>query len=164
MPGIKHTERETDPWACCLFRCPSITAIPFITPFEPVCVSAQSCPTLCNPMNGSPPGSYVHGILRTRILEWLAIPFCRDLPDPGPEPQSPAPQANSLPSEPQGSLSGKPGTCTSSSLLNIRAQQSSWCLAGLRCANPACTSHVESSPSPQSSHPLNPLLCAWTSP
>ena len=31
---------------------------------------AQSCPTLCNPMNCSPPGSSVHGILRARILEW----------------------------------------------------------------------------------------------
>ena len=30
---------------------------------------AQSCPTLCNPMNCSPPGSFVHGILQARILE-----------------------------------------------------------------------------------------------
>ena len=35
----------------------------------------QSCPTLCNPMNCSPPGSSVHGILQARILEWVAIPF-----------------------------------------------------------------------------------------
>ena len=34
---------------------------------------AQSCPTLCNPVDYSPPGSSVHGILQTRILEWLAI-------------------------------------------------------------------------------------------
>ena len=67
-----------------------------------MCVSAQSCPTLCNPMNSSPPDSYVHGIFRTRIPEWVAIPFCRDLPHPGTEPQSPALQANSLPSGPQG--------------------------------------------------------------
>ena len=38
-----------------------------------VCVSAQSCPTLCDPMNCSPPGSSVHGILQARILEWVAI-------------------------------------------------------------------------------------------
>ena len=38
---------------------------------------AQSCPTLCNPMDCSPPGSSVHGILQTRILEWVAIPFSR---------------------------------------------------------------------------------------
>ena len=37
----------------------------------------QSCPTLCNPMDCSPPGSSVHGILQARILEWVAIPFSR---------------------------------------------------------------------------------------
>ena len=36
---------------------------------------AQSCPTLCNPMDCSPPGSSVHGILQGRILEWVAIYF-----------------------------------------------------------------------------------------
>ena len=41
-----------------------------------VCVSvAQSCPTLCDPMNCSPPVSSVHGILQARILEWVATPF-----------------------------------------------------------------------------------------
>ena len=34
-----------------------------------------SCPTLCNPMDCSPPGSPVHGILQARILKWVAIPF-----------------------------------------------------------------------------------------
>ena len=37
----------------------------------------QSCLTLCDPMGCSPPGSSVHGILQTRILEWVAIPFSR---------------------------------------------------------------------------------------
>ena len=35
----------------------------------------QSCPTLCNPMDSSPPGSSVPGILQARILEWVAISF-----------------------------------------------------------------------------------------
>ena len=35
----------------------------------------QSCPTLCNPIDGSPPGSSVPGILQARILEWVAISF-----------------------------------------------------------------------------------------
>ena len=35
----------------------------------------QSCPTLCNPMDCTLPGSSVHGILQARILEWVAIPF-----------------------------------------------------------------------------------------
>jgi len=38
---------------------------------------AQSCLTLCDPMECSPPGSSVHGILQARILEWVAIPFSR---------------------------------------------------------------------------------------
>ena len=42
------------------------------------CVSVtQSCLTLCDPMGCSPPGSFVHGILQARILEWVAISFSR---------------------------------------------------------------------------------------
>ena len=37
--------------------------------------SLQSCPTLCDPIDGSPPGSPVHGILQARTLEWVAISF-----------------------------------------------------------------------------------------
>ena len=37
--------------------------------------SLQSCPTLCNPTDGSPPGSPVPGILQARTLEWVAISF-----------------------------------------------------------------------------------------
>jgi len=37
--------------------------------------SLQSCPTLCNPIDSSPPGSLVPGILQARILEWVAISF-----------------------------------------------------------------------------------------
>ena len=40
-------------------------------------VVAQLHPTLCDPMNCSPPGSSVHGILQARILEWVTIPFSR---------------------------------------------------------------------------------------
>ena len=35
--------------------------------------SLQSCPTLCNPIDGSPPGSPIPGILQARVLEWGAI-------------------------------------------------------------------------------------------
>ena len=38
---------------------------------------AQSCPTLCDPVDCSPPGSSIHGILQARILEWVAISFSR---------------------------------------------------------------------------------------
>ena len=44
-------------------------------------VCAQSCPTLCDPMDCSPPGSSVHGVPQARILEWVAISF-GNLPDP----------------------------------------------------------------------------------
>ena len=65
--------------------------------------SLQSCPTLCDPIDDSPPGSPVPGILQARTLEWVAIPFFRDLPNPGIKSGSPAFQADSLPSEPPGS-------------------------------------------------------------
>ena len=44
---------------------------------------AQSCPTLCDLMDCSLPGSSVHGILQARILEWVTFPSPGDLPDPG---------------------------------------------------------------------------------
>ena len=37
--------------------------------------SLQSCPTLCDPIHGSPPGSSVHGSFQARVLEWVAIAF-----------------------------------------------------------------------------------------
>ena len=37
--------------------------------------SLQSCPTLCDPIDSSPPGSSVPGILQARTLEWVAISF-----------------------------------------------------------------------------------------
>ena len=54
---------------------------------------------LCDPIDNT-----VHGILQARILEWVAIPFSRDLPKTGSEPRSPAVQADSLPTD----LWGKP--------------------------------------------------------
>ena len=37
--------------------------------------SLQSCPTLCDPIDGSPPGSSIHGIFQATVLEWVAIAF-----------------------------------------------------------------------------------------
>ena len=39
--------------------------------------SLQSCPTLCNPIDSSPPGSLIPGILKARTLEWVAISFSK---------------------------------------------------------------------------------------
>ena len=50
-----------------------------------VCVCALvawSCPTLCNTMDCSPPGSSIHGVFQTRILEWVAISFSRGSSQP----------------------------------------------------------------------------------
>ena len=73
----------------------------------------QSYPTLCNPVDCNPPDSSVHGILQTRILEWVAIPFSVDLPNPGVEPTSLALQEDSLPSE----APGKPHQAKQSCLI-----------------------------------------------
>ena len=65
-----------------------------------VCVKvAQSCLILCSPMDYT-----IRGILQARILEWVAVPFSRGLPNPGIEPRCPTLQADSLPAE----LPGKP--------------------------------------------------------
>ena len=50
---------------------------------------AQSCLTLCDPMDCSLPGFSIHGILQARILKWVTISFSRDLPDRGIEPTCP---------------------------------------------------------------------------
>ena len=69
---------------------------------------AQSCPTLCDSMHYSPPGSSVYGILQARILEWVAISFSRGFLDPGIEPMSPALAGGFFttvpPGKPKGSL------------------------------------------------------------
>ena len=80
-----------------------------------VCLFAQLCPPLCDPMDRSPSGSSVHGILQARSeLPW---PPPGDLPNPGIKSTSPALQADSLPTEPP----GKPQICTHSSFsLNLQ--------------------------------------------
>ena len=57
-------------------------------PGKPICIYltcvlvAQLCLTLCNPMDCSPPGFSVYGIVQARILEWIAIPFSRGTSQP----------------------------------------------------------------------------------
>ena len=61
---------------------------------------AQLYPTLCDPMDFSPPGFSVHGSLQARVLEWVAFPSPGDLPDTGIKPGSPSLQEDALTSEP----------------------------------------------------------------
>ena len=65
-----------------------------------LCLVTQSCPTLFDPMDCSPPGSSVHGDSPGKIMSWLPCPPPGDLPNLETEPRSPALQADSLSSEP----------------------------------------------------------------
>ena len=75
----------------------------FFHAFPTLCESvlvAQLCPTLCDPVDCSPPDSSVHGSLQARILEWVAISFSRGSSIPRDQTWVSALQADSLPSEP----------------------------------------------------------------
>ena len=115
---------------------------------------AKSCPTLCNPMYCSLPGSSVHGILQARILDWIAIPSPEDLLNPEVKPGSPVLQADSLLSEPPGkpckskyspSFSSFLSTCLSFCLLTsvsgrwLKARGPRPC-SSLRCSSLSCFS------------------------
>ena len=70
---------------------------------DTVCVCVCVCSVMsdsCNPMDCSLPDFSVHGTLQARILEWVAMPSSRDLPDPGIEPASPALQVDPVSTEP----------------------------------------------------------------
>ena len=76
--------------------------------------SLQSCPTLCDRIDGSPPGFPSMGFSRQEYWSGLPFPSPGDLPNPGIEPRFPALQADSLPTE----LPGKPGIqCCKSTIL-----------------------------------------------
>ena len=62
----------------------------------------KSCLTFCGPLDCSPPGSSVHGILKARVLEWLAISFSRGSSDPVIEPTSPTLAGRFFIAEPPG--------------------------------------------------------------
>ena len=55
--------------SCFFFNCKWVPVVLMLV--------TQLCTTLCDPMNCSPPGSSIHGIFQARILEWVAISFCR---------------------------------------------------------------------------------------
>ena len=63
----KKKKKETEPAMVCSAAAAAVAAA--------AAESLQSCPTLCAPRDGSPPGSPVPGILQARTLEWAAISF-----------------------------------------------------------------------------------------
>ena len=66
----------------CLLWGPALTTVHDHWKDQVLCLVAQSCPTLCDRMDCSPPGSSVHGILQARILEWVAMPSPRGSSQP----------------------------------------------------------------------------------
>ena len=86
--GVEDKEEEFLGWAFCIsFLFLSLFKWHFVIstsgPFYLLKVKvAQSCPTLCDPIDCSPQGSSVHGILQARILEWVAVPFSKGSSQP----------------------------------------------------------------------------------
>ena len=80
-----HCFFQNIPWCPCEFIMVSRVfeyQIARLSEISPLCAKkesevAQSCPTFCDPMDCSLPGSSVHGIFQARILEWVAISFSR---------------------------------------------------------------------------------------
>ena len=71
----RQTERKLSGVSSCKDTNPIMGVAPPVS--KSVSKVAQSCPTLCDPMDGSLPGSSVHGIFQARVLEWVAIFFSR---------------------------------------------------------------------------------------
>ena len=74
----------------------------------PAAKSLQSCLTLCNPIDGSPPGSPIPGILQARTLEWVAISFSRGSSRPRDRTQVSCIAGRFLLSEPSGKTQDYP--------------------------------------------------------
>ena len=89
------------------------------------------------------PGSSVHGILQARILEWVAILFSRDLPDPHIKHGSPALQEDSLPSEPPAKPKNQMWTFTKTDILKL----------------PTCPGTCTLSVAPESGFSFSLILC-----
>ena len=73
-PGIEPTSLQSPALAGGLFTT-SVTWEAHLFPAAAAAKSLQSCPTLCDPIDSSPPGSPIPGILQARTLEWVAISF-----------------------------------------------------------------------------------------
>ena len=90
-PHMFKQESHFPPFPICHYTPPPLTPVSIQThsghlPEPGIMLGAvlvgQSYPTLCNPMDCSPPGSSVHGIFQARILEWIAISFSRGSSQP----------------------------------------------------------------------------------
>ena len=79
LPQGIFTTQKSNPHLLCLlylYHCITWEALNYdIDAAAAAAKSLQSCPTLCDPIDGSPPGSPIPGILQARTLEWVAISF-----------------------------------------------------------------------------------------
>ena len=76
--GVKAQRRTPGSWVVAPnLEIPCLDLLVIVKESESENYAARSCPTLCDPMDYSPPGSSIHGILQARILEWVAISFSR---------------------------------------------------------------------------------------
>ena len=106
--GVTKNQTRLSDWSEVRWWCPPCSLS--VKTFVSVCcvpsdvkvqvLVAQSCPTLCDPMDCSPPGPSVQGIFQARRLEWVAFHFSRGSSQPRDQTRVPALQADSLPSEP----------------------------------------------------------------
>ena len=117
-------------------------------------VCAQLYLTICDPMDYSPSGSSVRGILQARILEWVAMPPPGDLPDALHLLHLLHWQADSLPTAPPNNTAHLfIASCIQNSFLNLQtAKTSSLCDFG------SCLQHH---PCTHTSHPCYASLCTW---
>ena len=77
QPGWERVWGRTDTCICNAesLCCSPETVTTLLISYAAAAKSLQLCPALCNPIDGSPPGSSVPGILQARTLEWVAISF-----------------------------------------------------------------------------------------
>ena len=74
-PWYSWTPKSTNPKPALTSFYARVTFLLFLKPTAAAAKSLQSCPTLCNPIDGSPPDFPTPGILQARTLEWVAISF-----------------------------------------------------------------------------------------
>ena len=75
LSGLQHPASCRGKSSLCLLRACHVPGTMPSTLYAAAAKSLQSCPTLCNPIDGSPPGFPVPGTLQARTLEWVAISF-----------------------------------------------------------------------------------------
>ena len=72
VESLSHIQLFATPWTAALY---SLHQLSLSATAAAAAKSLQSCPNLCDPIDGSPPGSHVPGILQAKTLEWVAISF-----------------------------------------------------------------------------------------